>query len=344
LFNACLVLYDMTGGYVNIFEDPLMKNMGEYAVKVVVTEDRVLNFADSSSRTSPNPMLLYHWGKACGSEMMTEFGRWRLGGELMSVSADTSLSYRFMRFLTTCRLEKAELTVPEKIYIGGLEVAAIREYPELSRGLYVALKGGNNNESHNHNDLGNIIVFADGKPIFIDAGSGKYTRKTFSSERYTIWAMCSDYHNCLTFNGVTQRAGADFRSTDTVYDELSGKMTLDLTHAYPAEAGLSSYKRSAELTDGKVIITDEVLFEEEGTVMCSLIVREDPSEVGEGFFVLAGRRVEFDSSLTYSIELLDSSEPEVAAIPGGWRTDALRRITLTEKAPVRGKVYRLTVS
>ncbi len=343
LFNACLVLYDMTDGYINIFKDPLMKNMGEYAVKVVVTDDRVLNFADSPSRTRPDPMLLYHWGRACGSDMMTSFGMWRLGGELMGVSVDTSLPYRFIRFLTTGRLPKAELRLPRNFYIGGLEVAGIREYAELGRGLYVALKGGNNNESHNHNDLGNIVVFADGAPIFIDAGSGKYTRKTFSSERYSIWAMCSDYHNCLTFNGVTQRAGIEAYSTDTVYDEKTGKMTLDLKNAYPEEANIAYYTRSAEISDGAVIITDDVSFVGEGSVMYSLIVREVPSELGESFFVIAGRRVEFDPSLEYAIEVLDSSAPEVEAIPKGWNTDALRRITLTAKSPVKSKKYLLTV-
>ena len=37
LFNACLVMYDMTEGYVNVFRDPLIVNMGEYIAKAHIT-------------------------------------------------------------------------------------------------------------------------------------------------------------------------------------------------------------------------------------------------------------------------------------------------------------------
>ena len=39
------------------------------------------------------------------------------------------------------------------------------------------------------------------------AGVGTYTRQTFSSERYTIWTMQSNYHNLPMINGVPQKYG-----------------------------------------------------------------------------------------------------------------------------------------
>ena len=343
LFNACLVLYDMTNGYINVFDDPLIKNMGEYAVKVVVTPNRVLNFADSPSRVSPSPVMLYHWGQLCDSEMMTTYGQWKLNGDLPPASVDSSQPYRGMRFLTTPRLDKAQFIAPKNFYIGGLEVAGSREGNEIAKGLYVALKGGHNAESHNHNDVGNIIVFSDDKPLFIDAGSGRYTRRTFSGERYTIWAMCSDYHNCATFNGVTQKAGSQARSTDTVYDPETGKMTLNLATAYPAEANIASYTRSAELADSVITIVDDVALNDEGKVMFSYLVRVKPEEVGEGYFIIEGRKVSYDPNLEYEIEELDKTWPEVAGIPGGWDAEVLCRIKLTDKEPVKAKKYVMTV-
>lgn len=343
LFNACLVLYDMTGGYVNVFDDPLIKNMGEYAVKVVITDKRGLNFADAPSRATPNPMLLYHWGEACGSDMMKNFAKWKLDGELCDIFPDANMPYRWMKFITTPRLPKTEFNPQKHFYIGGLEVAGSREENTLGKGLYVALKGGNNNESHNHNDLGNVIVFSDDKPIFIDAGSGRYTRRTFSSDRYTIWAMCSDYHNCATFNGVTQKAGIDAHSSDTVYDAETGKMTLNLKTAYPKEANINTYTRSAVLENSVITITDNVSLNADGDVMFSYITRVQPTEVGEGYFVIEERKVNFDTSLTYAIEELDKTAPEVAGIPAGWDTEVLYRITLKSKEPVKDKTYVLTV-
>jgi hypothetical protein len=248
-----------------------------------------------------------------------------------------------MRFLTTPRLEKADFVAPKNFYIGGLEVAGSREGNEIAKGLYVALKGGHNAESHNHNDVGNIIVFSDDKPIFIDAGSGKYTRRTFSGERYTIWAMCSEYHNCATFNDVAEKAGSQACSSDTVYDPKTGKMTLNLATAYPAEANIDTYTRSAELANSCITIVDDVVLKDEGKVMFSYLVRVKPEEVGEGYFKIENRTVSYDKDLEYAIEELDKTWPEVAGIPGGWDAEVLYRITLTDKNPVKAKNYVMTV-
>ena len=344
LFNACLVLSDMTGGYVNVFDDPLIKNMGEYAVKVKVTNERSLNFADSPSKADPSPIMIYHWGVLSGSDMMKNYGAYKLGGELSTAVPDIGMPYRWMRFITTNRLPKEDFTAPDKFYIGGIEVAGIREGNKLGEGLYVAMKGGNNNESHNHNDLGNIVVFNGNTPIFIDAGSGEYTKRTFSSERYTIWAMRSEYHNCATFNGVTQNKGADAYSSDTVYDKDSGKMTLNLKTAYPSEAGLERYIRTIELENSGVKITDDIEFIEAGDVYFSYIVRAVPEMLNDNSFTIDGNKVTFDPSLEYAIEELDATWPEVAKIPKGWDAEVLYRITLTAKEKIDKKTYVLTVS
>ena len=343
LYNACLVLYDLTNGYVNVFDDPLIKNMGEYAVKVVISHNRVLNFADSPSRTNPSPILLYHWGRSCSSEMMTSFAQSRLNGNFPPAALETGMPYRSIRFLCTERPEPAEYVAPDKFWLDGIVIAGTRETGDPSKGLYLALKGGHNGESHNHNDLGNFIVFADGNPIFIDAGSGKYTRRTFSPERYTIWAMSSDYHNCATFNGIPQRWGRQFRSSDEIYDENSGKLTLNLTTAYPAECNLEKYLRSAVLENGVITVEDDITLKDDGTVMFSYLVNKVPEEVTESTFTLYGRTVSFDPSLEYKIEELDSSWPEVAGIHKSWETDVMRRITLVSKQPVKSKKYVMTI-
>jgi hypothetical protein len=336
----CLVLLDrLTDGYVNVFDDPLIKNMGEYIVKVTVNRDRVLNFADSPAKLSPSGTLVYHWGRAVGSDMMANYAAWRLDEKLFSISSRLGFHpFRTLKNLTTPRLPREELCLPQRAFIGGIDVAVTRESDKLNTGLYLALKGGHNKESHNHNDVGNFIVFADDKPIFIDCGSGTYTKKTFSSDRYSIWAMRSEYHNCATVNGYNEQVGADAFATVTEYDGKTGRMTLDLTTAYPADAGLRSYTRSAVLENSTVIVEDNVEFLNTGSVVFNLITTATPDEVGDGYFVLQGRRVEFDRSLCFESELLDNSEPETEAIPARWDTDRIRRITLrTAKDFQKGK-------
>ena len=39
-----------------------------------------------------------------------------------------------------------------------------------NKNWFVAAKGGNNAESHNHNDIGNFIVYQNNQPLVIDLG------------------------------------------------------------------------------------------------------------------------------------------------------------------------------
>lgn len=345
LYSALMVLYDMTGGYVNIFDDPLIKNMGEYAVKMIVSEDMTLNFADCSPRSMPDPMLVYHWGTACKSEMMQQYGKWRMeaGAPTLRHYTPYRHSYRWMRFLTTPQLPAEEITVSKYMLLHGLEIASIRETTTLGKGLYVALKGGHNYESHNHNDVGSVIVYADGNPVFIDPGSCTYTNRTFTRERYNFWPMCSDFHNCATFNGVTQKAGREAYSGEMVLDKEKDTMSLDLVNAYSADANLSSYTRTVQLVNSMVTITDDVTFHTPGTVMFSYITRNEPKLLNETTFTVEGKTVGFDSNLAYAVSAVDKSEPETKTVPGNWGVEDLYRITLTTKQPVENGKFILTV-
>lgn len=119
----------------------------------------------------------------------------------------------------------------------------------------LAVKGGNNGESHNHNDVGSLTVYKDGKPFLIDVGVETYTAKTFSSERYDIWTMQSGFHNLPTFGDVNQADGADFaaRNVHTEFTENQAQISLDIASAYPLEARVRSYRRTVTLRRGREI-------------------------------------------------------------------------------------------
>ena len=112
-----------------------------------------------------------------------------------------------------------------------------------------AIGGGHNAQSHNHNDVGNVIVFADGRPVLVDVGVGEYTAKTFSSRRYEIWTMQSAWHNLPAINGVDQGAGAGFRAADVTFSSRPGavRLSLDIAPAYPPEAKVARWRREVTL-------------------------------------------------------------------------------------------------
>ena len=122
-------------------------------------------------------------------------------------------------------------------------------------GLFLAVKGGHNGESHNHNDVGEFLVYADGEPLLIDPGVGEYTAKTFSAERYSIWTMQSQYHNLPQINGFDQHDGQQYAAR--VIDCKGQRLTLDLAAAYPEEAAVTAWKRTVELRHSREVRVTE---------------------------------------------------------------------------------------
>ena len=126
----------------------------------------------------------------------------------------------------------------------GIQVAAGRRRagPPVS----ICALGGHNAESHNHNDVGNFVVYLDGNPVLIDVGVESYTAKTFSSKRYEIWTMQSAFHNLPTINGVMQAAGRQYEARDVSFhaDDAAAEFSADLAAAYPKEAAVEKWRRT----------------------------------------------------------------------------------------------------
>ena len=93
-------------------------------------------------------------------------------------------------------------------------------YMKNASDWFFAAKGGHNNESHNHNDIGTFILYKGSVPIFADAGVGTYTKSTFDHNRYTIWSMQSSWHNLPAINGKPQKNGAHYKASDVMVSDL----------------------------------------------------------------------------------------------------------------------------
>ena len=134
-----------------------------------------------------------------------------------------------------------------------MQLMAARDREGSPDGLYVAAWGSHNAQSHNHNDVGNAIVYVDGAPVLVDVGRPTYTAQTFSSKRYEIWAMQSAFHNLPTVNGQMQKDGLAFRATDVVYKATaeSAALMMNIAPAYPASAGINEWVRTVQLERGR---------------------------------------------------------------------------------------------
>ena len=198
-----------------------------------------------------------------------------------------------------------------------------RESENPAKGLYVAMKGGHNQENHNHNDIGQFVVYDNGEPLIIDAGVGTYTANTFNENRYTIWTMRSSYHNLPTFGGVEQKDGFQYHAENLVYEEETGKLTLNLEKAYPEESDLISYRRSCVLKDGKITVSDEFALNHPTDVEFHVLLMDKPEIKGNTVLLAGGRTLTFDARLTAVLDPIEQTDNQ---LKNAWQRDVLYRV------------------
>jgi hypothetical protein len=340
----CLELLDMaSNGQIKIFDRPLVKNIGDYIYKVHIADDYYVNFADAGATVRPDANLIFRYGGYIGNEMMQQFGLY-----LADRQKDRPVSGSLGRVLPALYVShkltgEAYAPLLRDVWFPELQVAIARSYDHSADGLYLAVKGGHNNESHNHNDIGNFVVYADGKPVLIDVGVETYTAKTFSSQRYEIWTMQSAHHNLPTINGVHQSPGRNFAARNVSYSSTNSKavFSLDIAGAYPENAKLESWKRTVTLTrKQKVDIEDNyVLKEVVEPVKWHLMTCIRPDIATPGKIILGDetKKVEIaydKSALSAEVEDINVTDNRLTTIWG----NRLYRITLTNKQQtIKGK-------
>jgi hypothetical protein len=189
--------------------------------------------------------------------------------------------------------------------------------------MFVAAKGGNNGEMHNHNDCGNFMVYYNGKPVIIDAGVGRYTKQTFSPDRYKLWFMQSGYHNLPSFDGIDQRDGKRFSAEDVRFDSKTRSICSELKNAYPEEAGIESYQRRVSF-DGTVTIEENVKLLTAKEIDFHFMLASPPKIISDGVISLPeGRTLTYDTSLTAELEAFD---PVGMDTVHSWKTEKLYRL------------------
>lgn len=331
LFTALEIIYDMSGGAIDLLSHPFVAALGAYEPNMYIHGARFANFADCGPNTFLKTSRLYRYGRRSGVSSLSELARLIAAEGLTAPRGrdffDYAVFYNYVKDLYELVPESTEgIRLPLSAWQEDLKIAVFRER-EDGKGLYFAIKGGHNNESHNHNDVGSFLLYKDGRPVLIDAGSGSYTKKTFSPERYTIWNMSSAYHNLPMIGGYAQKNGARYASREECYDGEARRVCMELADAYEAEAPLCSFVRTCAFSGASVEITDALRLSEKASVQFRFLTTEKPVLLSEGKLSLAeGMTLSFDPSLGFEAEEV---ETESYNPKGSFDTDALWQIRLS---------------
>ena len=329
-----------------------VRNMAAYTYRTYIGNDYCANFADvHENKAQQQVNIVYPFGLWLGDKTLREFGAYlgRQKGVLQNPAAlyDKSGNFPtlgrellFLRHIRDFIAETPREPLLKNVWLGDLQIMTARR-----NSLYLAMKGGTNGESHNHNDVGSFIVYASPtpqsaiEPLLIDPGVGEYTSKTFGKERYTIWTMQSQYHNLPQVNGCDQRDGKQYAAK--VVSHKDGQLTLDIAGAYPKEAAVKSWKRTVTAMKSGISVTEDYELSEycqPSSLMLMTPLRPDLTQAGK--VLLGSHAIVYDSrQLTAHVEdLSDRLDPILRQMWG----DSLYRIVLTVQ-PDKGQNIRKTI-
>lgn len=268
VFDALDLLFSVSGGQINLYDQPLIQEIGRFVYRAHIDGDYYVNFADAPARLTPDPMLVFRYGKRIGDPIMTAFGAWladrkQVLAHGVTAEGDVAPSLgRVLPALFTLHQLPGEVAWPayqRVVWLPDIQVMACRDVDGSPDGFYLAAKGGHNQESHNHNDVGHFLIYHDGKPLIIDVGVETYTRKTFSPQRYEIWTMQSAFHSLPSIDGIMQAPGIQYAAREVAFvdTQVQTGLTLDIAGAYPPSAGLVRWRRSVCLVSGQGVRVED---------------------------------------------------------------------------------------
>lgn len=342
VFDALNLLYDASNGRVNIYKDPFIQKMGSYIYKTHIAGNYFINVADAHPTLEPDGIMIFRFGRDMDDQQMKIFGSWAYhtfdegipGGRFNRTRA----LYDMLAIKDCSVYPYNEIKVPD-VWFSDVQLMASRS----GNGLFVATHAGNNGESHNHNDVGDFMVYANGYPLIIDVGSGTYTARTFSRDRYKLWFNTSPYHNLPTINGDGQQDGKRFAATDVKYQQKKkySQLSMDIAKSYSAEAGVKSWLREVRMNKVK----DEIEVEDQYTI------NKKPESLTQSFMTVCPTDINTPGKIVFTLpdqskvyldydkkvwsankEKMELTTPEDEGLKHSWDGKDIWRILLTNKS------------
>ncbi len=322
-FDALEQLYDMTGGGIDIFKHEFTRRVGEYIINVNIGGKKFVTFADAHFQLAFDPGVVYRFGKRVGSERLKNFAAQLLNGsgeDKKTPNIDENrhfFLYRHVKNLTQPVEHAVAYEPPKTAYYDGMQLGVMR-----GDTLFTAFKGGHNNESHNHNDAGNFIVYFDGEPWLIDVGVGTYTRDTFNENRYKIWTMQSSWHNLPEIGGKMQHNGAEYKADSFTFDENRMTASVSYAGAFEKGAGVKVCTREWVLYGDILTVKDHIVCENPTEVCWNFMLRDKP-ELTENGFALNGHTLTADMPIKWTVE---PKELDDVHLKNDWTRNRLYRV------------------
>lgn len=278
LDGAAEILNQITGGAIKeLYEWDKVKNIASYILNVHVYDKYYINFADCSPVAGRAGAREFLFGRRTGQPELMLFAAKDFKASAGDIFADESNRLNlFYRMQTIFHWQEImDYDTSANITHRDIYYPSVGLFLSRNDTFCLAVKAGDNDDSHNHNDTGSFTLYKNGQPLFVDIGVESYTAKTFSSRRYEIWTMQSCYHNLPTIEGLDQHDGAEYcaRDVETFFSRTESSISMELSGAYPLKTCKKHYTRRvffdklksriflADATDAENVILNFITYE-----------------------------------------------------------------------------------
>jgi hypothetical protein len=329
-----------TSGTIDLLDDSRIENIASYINRARISSSRYIAFSDCNRFPGPGVVLFnflasrYQWPTK--SHMTPE------------ILVNNSSLHSFLAFAPTLLNEKkVSDTIP-------VMLSTRDSFPEAGvyilrnqnkKGLNMALKGGHNNEHHNHNDIGSFIITQNDQVIIADPGKEIYTNRTFGPHRYDSRVLNSYGHSVPVVANTLQATGREAFGLfiKTNFSETSDTLVLDLSKAYSVP-GLKSLTRTytySRQMRGAITIIDNVAFSVPHEFETALMTFEQWRSISNNIIIIGSGENQLQVSIsTNSQEFSISSECLKEDMPGKERPT---RIALCLSQPVTTATITLSM-
>ncbi len=295
------LLHARTGGAIDLLEGELVRDIAQFPLRTMLAPGLWASFSDSDSNPSFHPGLLTYLAERLDLPELTGLGT---RNDFM-VDHFNQFAWPLRQFAWPLPGTNAAFAGSRHDWYQDMAWMISRLDPAEPGSLRLAVKGGHNDEMHNQNDVGSLIVVSGGTVVLTDPGRGRYSKAYFGPERYSNLFASSRGHSVPVVNGHEQAEGADkaARVLRHVHDGSQDLLELDMAAAYPAVAGLETLKRCVTLERsgaGRVLVEDSYAFAAgEGQFQSVLVTplavtnQADAVLIGDAG---SGVRVDFDAA------------------------------------------------
>lgn len=224
--------FDYSKGGIDLMDQEKVRKIAEFQQKCYFGEGLTVNFSDGNSHAA------YKMGLT--SFLAEKYDTVRIPPVELASQYDTDPCFRwaaiYRDYIWTKEYIEAMKLKSVKVQEEALcsqDILPLAQWSILRSpgGAGLAVKGGHNDEPHNHNDVGSFHYVYKKSMLLVDLGAGEYTKEYFGEGRYNILCNSSLGHNVPIINGLGQCQGRKY-SCGFFHGDGKGNTILSMENAY----------------------------------------------------------------------------------------------------------------